>query len=122
MPDLITFRGPAASDAADLWRLARDSGSLDLNSPYAYLMWCTDFADTAVVATDGDEVVGFVVGHRPPTDPDSAFVWQVAVAALMGLLFYLSKFRAWLGRGFRFLFRWSGKPADEQPGPDARKD
>ena len=80
MVELITFRAPAASDAADLWRLARDSGSLDLNSPYAYLMWCTDFADTAVVAADGEEVVGFVVGHRPPSDPDSAFVWQVAVA------------------------------------------
>ena len=79
MADLITFRAPAADDAADLWRLARDS-SLDLNSPYAYLMWCTDFADTAVVATDGDAVAGFVVGHRPPTDPDAAFVWQVAVA------------------------------------------
>jgi L-2,4-diaminobutyric acid acetyltransferase len=83
MPDLITFRAPAASDAADLWRLARDSGSLDLNSPYAYLMWCTDFADTAVVAADGDAVVGFVVGHRPPTEPACAFVWQVAVADTM---------------------------------------
>ncbi|MEX2504599.1 MAG: diaminobutyrate acetyltransferase [Egicoccus sp.] len=80
MTDLITFRAPAAADAAGLWRLTRDSGSLDLNSPYAYLMWCTDFADSAVVATDGDEVVGFVVGHRPPTDPACAFVWQVAVA------------------------------------------
>ncbi|MBS3941543.1 MAG: diaminobutyrate acetyltransferase [Actinobacteria bacterium] len=76
----MTFRAPAASDAAGLWRLARDSGSLDLNSPYAYLMWCTDFADSAVVAADGDEIAGFVVGHRPPTGPDAAFVWQVAVA------------------------------------------
>lgn len=80
MPDVITFRAPAADDAADLWRLVRDAGSLDLNSPYAYLMWCTDFADTAVVAVDADEIVGFVVGHRPPTAREHAFVWQVAVA------------------------------------------
>jgi L-2,4-diaminobutyric acid acetyltransferase len=54
MSDVVTFRAPVASDAADLWRLARDSGSLDLNSPYAALLWCTDFADTTVVLTDGD--------------------------------------------------------------------
>ncbi|MFA9444777.1 diaminobutyrate acetyltransferase [Egicoccus sp. AB-alg6-2] len=80
MVDLITFRAPAADDAADLWRLARDSGSLDLNSPYAYLLWCTDFADSTVVASAGTEPIGFVGGHRPPNDPDCAFVWQVAVA------------------------------------------
>lgn len=79
MTDVITFRAPAAADAADLWRLARDSGSLDLNSPYAYLLWCTDFAATTVVASAGDDVIGFVGGHRPPTDPDCAFVWQVTV-------------------------------------------
>jgi len=96
MSTAITFRAPVAADAAELWRLARDSGSLDLNSPYAYLLWCTDFADTSVVAGPGDarvadparvadaahdgDVVGFVGGYRPPTDPDHAFVWQVAVA------------------------------------------
>ncbi|MFA9431325.1 diaminobutyrate acetyltransferase [Egicoccus sp. AB-alg2] len=95
MPDVVTFRAPAATDAADLWRLARDSGALDLNSPYAYLLWCTDFAATSVVAgtdavtadgdagargRDADGIVGFVGGYRPPTDPTSAFVWQVAVA------------------------------------------
>lgn len=79
MVDVITFRAPVAEDAADLWRLARDSGSLDLNSPYAYLMWCTDFADTTVVATTGSQLVGFVGGHRPPNDPECAFVWQVTV-------------------------------------------
>ncbi|GGI06424.1 diaminobutyrate acetyltransferase [Egicoccus halophilus] len=82
MSDPIRFRGPAASDAADVWRLARDSGALDLNSPYAYLLWCTDFATTTVLAEDAtDRRVGFVGGYRPPTDPEAAFVWQVAVAA-----------------------------------------
>jgi len=89
MSTAITFRAPVAADAAQLWRLARDSGSLDLNSPYAYLLWCTDFADTSVVAGPEDararsgrdgEPVGFVGGYRPPTDPEDAFVWQVAVA------------------------------------------
>lgn len=84
MTTSITFRAPAAADAVALWRLARDSGSLDLNSPYAYLLWCTDFVDTSVVAGPeerDDEVVGFVGGYRPPTDLDHAFVWQVAVAS-----------------------------------------
>jgi L-2,4-diaminobutyric acid acetyltransferase len=43
------------------------------------LLLCTHFADTCVVAEDGDELVGFVSAYRPPTDPDVLFVWQVAV-------------------------------------------
>jgi L-2,4-diaminobutyric acid acetyltransferase len=78
--DGLRLAAPTPADAADLWRTARDSGSLDLNSPYAYLLVATDWADTSVVAHDDEGLVGFVAGYRPPTDPDHAFVWQVAVA------------------------------------------
>jgi diaminobutyrate acetyltransferase len=58
---------------------------LDLNSPYAYLMMAHWFADTCVVAehkaADGSaEIVGFVMGFCPPDQPDTMFVWQVAVS------------------------------------------
>lgn len=72
---------PSTEDAAAIWRIARDSGKLDLNSSYAYLLWCHDFADTSAVARVGDDVVGFVIGYLRPTAPDTAVVWQVAVAA-----------------------------------------
>src|SRR5262245_13397633 len=72
---------PSSQDGAAIWRIARDSGKLDLNSSYAYLLWCHDFADTSAVARVGDDVVGFVIGYRRPSAPDTVVVWQIAVAA-----------------------------------------
>lgn len=63
-----------------IWRLVHDGGSLDLNSPYLYLLICTDFAAHSIVAADADDApVGFVAAYRPPNDPSAAFVWQVGV-------------------------------------------
>ncbi|WP_028661644.1 diaminobutyrate acetyltransferase [Saccharomonospora saliphila] len=75
----VVIEKPAKGDGAALWRIARDSGKLDLNSSYAYLLWCLDFADTSVVARVDGEVVGFVMGYRRPARTDTALVWQVAV-------------------------------------------
>ncbi|GGV81349.1 L-2,4-diaminobutyric acid acetyltransferase [Streptomyces thermoviolaceus subsp. apingens] len=73
---------PAVADGAALWRLAKDSGTLDVNSSYSYLLWCRDFAATSVVARDAaGEVVGFVTGYVRPDRPRTLLVWQVAVAA-----------------------------------------
>jgi L-2,4-diaminobutyric acid acetyltransferase len=77
------LRAPEVDDAAALWRLARDRG-LDLNSPYAYLLLCTDFAQTSTVAVDAEGVAGFVAAYRPPAEPSAAFVWQLAVAGRAG--------------------------------------
>jgi L-2,4-diaminobutyric acid acetyltransferase len=80
-PAPITLRGPRETDAAPMWELVKDGGSLDVNSPYLYLLICTDHADTSVVATDADgDLVGFVAAYRPPPDPSAVFVWQVGVA------------------------------------------
>jgi diaminobutyrate acetyltransferase len=77
----ITIDTPQVRDGAQLWRLARDSRTLDLNSSYSYLLWCRDFARTSVVAKRADgEIVGFVTGYVRPDLPDSLMVWQVAVA------------------------------------------
>lgn len=62
-----------------MWRLAHDGGELDLNSSYAYLVLAADFAATCRVAVSDGEVVGFVLGYRPPQRTSSVFVWQVAV-------------------------------------------
>jgi L-2,4-diaminobutyric acid acetyltransferase len=75
----VCVEQPQVSDARDLWRLARDSGELDLNSPYCYLLWCRDFSETSVVARAGRTAVGFVTGHVRPDVADTLFVWQVAV-------------------------------------------
>ncbi|MER5217132.1 diaminobutyrate acetyltransferase [Streptomyces sp. NPDC002838] len=71
---------PTVADGAALWRMARDSKVLDLNSSYSYLLWCRDFAATSAVARAGDgEPVGFVTGYVRPDRPDTLLVWQVAV-------------------------------------------
>lgn len=61
--------------------LVRDSPPLDVNSTYAYLLVCTHFPETSVVAAAGDRLVGFVSAYPVPSRPDTLFVWQVAVAA-----------------------------------------
>lgn len=75
----IEIEQPTKADGADLWRIARDSRKLDLNSSYAYVLWCADFADTSVVARIDGKAVGFVIGYRKQSDPGTAVVWQVAV-------------------------------------------
>ena len=59
--------------------MAESSGTLDLNSPYAYLLWCAQFAETSVVAEVDGAPAGFVMGFRPPGRAHVLFVWQVAV-------------------------------------------
>ncbi|MCD7437919.1 diaminobutyrate acetyltransferase [Streptomyces lincolnensis] len=71
---------PSVADGAALWRMARDSKVLDLNSSYSYLLWCRDFAATSAVARDEHgEPVGFVTGYLRPESPATLLVWQVAV-------------------------------------------
>lgn len=71
---------PSVADGAALWRIARDSKALDLNSSYSYLLWCRDFAATSAVARDErGEPVGFVTGYVRPDRPRTLLVWQVAV-------------------------------------------
>lgn len=83
MPEGLRIDRPDAADGAALWRLARDSRTLDLNSSYSYLLWCRDFADTSAVARDtrDGQPVGFITGYLRPERPDTLLVWQVAVDA-----------------------------------------
>lgn len=74
------IRPPTARDAADIWQLVEDTPALDGNSPYAYLLLCTHFAQTGLVARAGEKLAGFVLGYARPDDGATAFVWQVGVA------------------------------------------
>lgn len=72
---------PTVSDGTELWRLARDSRTLDVNSPYSYLLWCRDFASTSVVARMSGDLAGFTTGYFRPDAADTLVVWQIAVAS-----------------------------------------
>ena len=79
-PPSTTVRAATPADARAMWTMAKESGALDLNSPYAYLLAGHHFGSTSVVAEDdGGNVVGFVMAYPPPTAPHQVFVWQVAV-------------------------------------------
>ncbi|MEJ8656430.1 MULTISPECIES: diaminobutyrate acetyltransferase [Streptomyces] len=80
MTTALSIDSPRVEDGAAIWRIARDSEVLDLNSSYSYLLWCRDFATTSVVArgTDG-EPIAFVTGYIRPQRPQTLVVWQVAV-------------------------------------------
>lgn len=74
------LRPPRGSDAVAIRDLVAETGVLDLNSTYAYLLLSTDFAQTSIVADVDGRLQGFITGYRPPPRPDVLFVWQVAVA------------------------------------------
>ena len=80
-PPAFQFRRPKVADASELLDIVRDSGVLEPNSCYSYLMWCREFDATSVVALAGEEVVGFVAGLIPPQRQTSLFVWQIGVRA-----------------------------------------
>jgi L-2,4-diaminobutyric acid acetyltransferase len=79
-PSELRLRRPSPKDAAGVWRLVRADEALDDNSPYAYLLLCSDFAGEGIVADGVSGLAGFVAGYRPPRTPHVQFVWQVCVA------------------------------------------
>ena len=76
---LVRSGRPTPRDGAAIWALVA-STTLDLNSPYAYVLWGDHFSSTSRVARLDDDVVGAVIGYRVPDRPDTLFVWQVGVA------------------------------------------
>jgi L-2,4-diaminobutyric acid acetyltransferase len=74
------FRHPQVADGLRIWRLIREAGTLDLNSTYAYLVLCRDFADTCLLAEHDGRLDGFVTGYLPPKHPNTLFIWQIGVA------------------------------------------
>lgn len=81
----VHMRTPSVRDAAAVYRLIGEAGQLERNSNYTYLLLCSHFAETCVVAERDGALVGCVLGYRPPQEPHAMFVWQVGVApALRG--------------------------------------
>lgn len=77
--DKIVFRHPTAADGYTVNQLVAANPPLDPNSVYCNLLQCSHFADTAMAAFDGEQMLGFVSGYRPPQTPEVLFVWQLVV-------------------------------------------
>jgi L-2,4-diaminobutyric acid acetyltransferase len=74
------IRHPVDEDGRNIWRLVKDTGILDLNSAYCYLLLCRHFRNTCRVAEINDEIAGFVTAYKVPADETTLFIWQVGIA------------------------------------------
>lgn len=79
---MIQLRKPILHDGPNMFRLAKSAGTLDINSCYHYLLFCQKFASTCVVATQKRELTGFLTSFRDLDQPDTLFIWQIAVSEL----------------------------------------
>ncbi len=78
--DLLQFRVPLSSDGMSVHQLVADCKPLDENSVYCNLLQCAHFSQTGCCAEVNGELVGFVSAYIPPGQPDTLFIWQVAVS------------------------------------------
>ena len=77
----VFFRSADARDGARMYEFVKEHGVLELNTAYAYMIMGAHFGGSCLVAECpdeiGDELAGFVLAYRPPTQPNDIFVWQV---------------------------------------------
>jgi L-2,4-diaminobutyric acid acetyltransferase len=74
------LRKPVPEDGADIWALIRACKPLDENSMYCNLIQCDHFRDTCVLAQLAGKPAGWISAYVMPNDPETLFVWQVAVS------------------------------------------
>lgn len=77
----IEIRRPSTTDGYDVNQLVTSIPQLDDNSAYCNLLQCSHFAGTSAIAVTDEEVLGFISGYTKPDQPDTLFVWQVAVSS-----------------------------------------
>jgi diaminobutyrate acetyltransferase len=78
--NIPNLRVPQAEDGAAIWDLVQSCKPLDENSMYCNMIQCDHFAETCVVAELNGDVVGWISAYVLPNDPQTLFVWQVAVS------------------------------------------
>lgn len=74
------IRRPCAEDGVFVNDLISRCPPLDENSIYCNLLQCSHFSGTCALAERDNEIIGFVSGYIPPGQPDTLFIWQVAIA------------------------------------------
>jgi len=77
---ILTLRKPNPEDGAGVHALIERCKPLDTNSMYCNLLQCSHFRNTSVLTEEKGNLVGFISGYLLPEQPDTLFVWQVAVS------------------------------------------
>lgn len=104
-PDIrseLHYRCAKPEDALGVWKLIQSSGTLEPNTAYFYLIFCSDFSDTCLIAEFEGVPIGVIIGYHPPRRPATAFCWQIGVHP------------DWRGRGVAsmLLAQWLALPAN----------
>lgn len=79
---IFSFEVPQKRDGREVFDFINACPPLDVNSRYAYFLLCDHFANTSLICRNIDkseEIAGFIGGYRKPTEPETLFVWQIAV-------------------------------------------
>ncbi len=75
----IIIRKPQIEDGERIYHLVKQCKPLDINSLYGYLLICTHFDQTSVLAESNNEIVGYISAYINPHHRKTLFIWQVAV-------------------------------------------
>ena len=76
----LILRKPVSKDGSAIHGLVQLCSPLDENSVYCNLLQASYFSDSSVVAESDGKLLGFITGFISPKDPETLFVWQVAVS------------------------------------------
>jgi len=74
-----TIRQARHGDGGAIWEVVRDSGTLDVNTSYAYMLLAAHFGDTCAIAERDGRPVGMATGYQVPGRPDAVFLWQIGM-------------------------------------------
>ena len=77
----VILRKPTAEDGQSVHQLITQTPELDSNSCYCNLLQCSHFSDTSIIAEKQGVVLGFISGYLKPAQPQTLFIWQVAVSS-----------------------------------------
>jgi L-2,4-diaminobutyric acid acetyltransferase len=76
----LRFRPPTDRDGRPVHALISRCPPLDVNSCYANLLQCSHFSGTSILAeTEDGGLAAFISGYLLQKDPDTLFIWQIAV-------------------------------------------
>ena len=79
----IILTPPSSNDGFEVNQLIKSCPPLDTNSLYCNLLQCHHFSSTSMCARYQNDLVGFVSGYIVPDQPDTLFIWQVAISDSM---------------------------------------
>ncbi|OCL84133.1 diaminobutyrate acetyltransferase [Arcobacter porcinus] len=73
-----TLKKPDKSNSKEIFKIIKESKTLDLNSEYLYLLLSTHFKDSCSLAFIEGELASLVLAYYLPNEEETLFIWQIA--------------------------------------------